>query len=292
MNHQAWLNGVLCDHSLMYDRGLAYGDGFFTTILCYNRQPLNWPGHFQRIQHSLQRLKLGDIKTSELINELQAALSQSAWDGFSILKLIVTRGSGGRGYAPPKPPKLQRLIYVMPAPFQAENTASLAEINAIVCQTSASINPSLAGLKHLNRLENVLARDEVLEQKCDEGLMLNGLGHLVGGAQSNVVLIQQGSDGRRQALTPELDLSGVQGTCLSALKNLSLGLSWREQKITVSDLHGAESLFVCNAVRGVQAVKQLIISDQVKIDYAVEPVQTIHQAWWLWNLSQPGFNTH
>lgn len=288
MNYQAWLNGAPCEQSLVYDRGLAYGDGFFTTILCNKKQPLNWLGHWQRIQRSLQTLKMGDIDQALLIQELQTALSQSSFEGFCVLKLIVTRGSGGRGYAPPTSAKLQRLIYVLPAPFQSENATSLAELNAIVCQTSASINPSLAGLKHLNRLENVLARNEVVEKVSDEGLMFNDFGHLVGGTQTNIVLIRQTSHGP-QAMTPKLNASGVQGTCLTALKNLSSDLNWQEREVTLADLRTAEALFVCNAVRGVQAIKQLIISDQVTVDYAVEPVQTINQAWWLWNLNQLGF---
>lgn len=289
IKHQAWLNGEPCEQSLASDRGLAYGDGFFTTILCSKKQPLNWLGHWQRIQRSLHALKLGDIDQTLLVQELQTALSQSSFEDFCILKLIVTRGSGGRGYAPPKSANLQRLIYLMPAPFESEHLQGLAELNAIVCQTAASINPSMAGLKHLNRLENVLARDEVVEKGCDEGLMFNAFGHLVGGTQSNIVLIRQRSHSL-QALTPKLNLSGVQGTCLSALKQLSLDVHWQEQEITLADLSTAKALFVCNAVRGVQAIKQLIISDQVTIDYAVEPVKTINQAWWLWNLNHPGFH--
>ncbi|WP_051678575.1 aminodeoxychorismate lyase [Thiomicrospira pelophila] len=290
MNQQAWLNGEPTEQLLAYDRGLAYGDGFFTTILCYQKKPLNWLGHWQRIQESLQTLRLGEIDKNQLINELQTALYESASDGFCILKLIVTRGTGGRGYAPPKPSNLHRLIYVMPTPFQPTDVApSLVELSAMICQTAASINPSMAGLKHLNRLENVLARNEVVDNEFDEGLMFNEFGHLVGGTQSNIVLINQTSHGR-QALTPKLDLSGVKGTCLSALKNLSLDLNWQEKTISLSELRTAEAVFVCNAVRGVQAIKQLIISDKVAIDYAIEPVQMIHQAWWLWNLNQPGFD--
>lgn len=290
MKHQAWLNGELTDQLLAYDRGLAYGDGFFTTILCYQQQPLNWQGHWQRILDSLQALRLGEIDKNQLIHELQTALDQSACDGFCILKLIVTRGAGGRGYAPPKLANLHRLIYVMPCPFQSADVApGLVELNAMICQTAASINPSLAGLKHLNRLENVLARNEVVEHGFDEGLIFNEFGHLVGGTQSNIVLINRTSHGR-QALTPKLDLSGVKGTCLSALKNLNLDLNWQEQTITLGQFRAAEAVFVCNAVRGVQAIKQLIISDKVTIDYSVEPVQPIHQAWWLWNLNQPGFD--
>lgn len=289
MKHQAWLNGKPTEQSLAYDRGLAYGDGFFTTVLCNNKQPLNWQGHWRRIQLSLQTLKLGTLDQTQLIQELQTALTQSSFNGFCILKLIVTRGLGGRGYAPPKPADLQRLIYVMPAPFESVNAQSLVELTATVCKTSASINPSIAGLKHLNRLENVLARDEVIEKGADEGLMFNDYGHLVGGTQTNVVLIRQTADGQ-QALMPKLNLSGVQGTCLSALKELSLNIRWQEQDITLADLHTAKALFVCNAVRGVQAIKKLIISDQITIDYAVEPIKNINQAWWLWNLNQSGFH--
>lgn len=290
MKYQAWLNGVPTDQSLVYDRGLAYGDGFFTTILCYQQQPLNWPAHWQRIQVSLQRLRLGEIDKTRLVKELQTALNQSAADDFCVLKLIVTRGLGGRGYTPPESAKLHRLIYIGPAPLTSVTPKTeLSELNAMVCHTAASINSSLAGLKHLNRLENVLARDEVAENGYDEGLMFNDLGHLVGGTQSNIVLIRQTAEGG-QALTPKLVLGGVQGTCLSALRNLKLDLKWQEKNMSLNDLTEADALFVCNAVRGVQAVKQLRISDQKTIRFAVEPIKPIHQAWWLWNLNQQGFN--
>lgn len=289
MKHQAWLNGEPTNQALAYDRGLAYGDGFFTTILCYQQQPLNWSAHWQRIQASLQRLRLGEVNKTQLVNELRTALTQSAADNFCVLKLIVTRGLGGRGYTPPESAMLHRLIYIGPAPLSLEKGVSLNKISAMVCQTAASINSSLAGLKHLNRLENVLARDEVVANGYDEGLMFNELGHLIGGTQSNVVLIRQTAKGD-QALTPKLTLGGVQGTCLSALRNLKLDLKWQEKTMTLKDLTETDALFVCNAVRGVQAVKKLRISDQQTIAFAVEPIEPIHQAWWLWNLNQQGFN--
>lgn len=291
---QAWLNGELCDQALVNDRGLFYGDGFFTTLLCYDQTPLNWVAHWQRLEHSAQRLNFSPLDQTLLIDDIKRALAQCSPLGFSIIKIVITRGIGGRGYASPKPMQLHRLVYLMPLPpglvVSAQATlACMPQINAVVCQTPASINSQLAGIKHLNRLENVLARDEALDSGADDGVMLNQFGFLVGSTQANLVLIRQ-VDSQLMAYTPKSNLSGVAGTCLAGLKSLSLGLTWQEQDLTYTDLAQSDAVFVCNAVRGVQAVYELRNAPQeALIRYQTDLIKPIHQAWWSWIKTQREF---
>lgn len=282
MSHQAWLNGQSEPSAVLMDRGLQYGDGFFTSILVHQGRLLNWSAHWQRLVQSAERLKFPALQESILVENLMSALEQSSADfgkdGFAVIKLIITRGQGA-GYAPPIQSTLQYYVYLTQPGLVSPH--KLLGLNLMRCQSPANINPMLAGIKHLNRLENVMARAEVVEKRADEGLMFTASGQLVGGTQSNVILLNQG-----QLLTPNHKLSGVEGTCLRTLKMLALDLEWRVCDLNWQDVLDAQAVIVCNAVRGVQAVKRIQIeADGQYKSFDTQAVQPIHQAWWSYLMS-------
>ena len=269
--YQAWLNGEVCLKCHAFDRGLHYGDGFFTSILAYQGRLLNWSAHWHRLTQSAKRLAFPALEEAEILTDIQPALAAMQQD-FAVIKLMLTRGLGA-GYAPPKAPQIQRWVFLSQAPGLA--IEFMPKIHVIRCQTPVSENAKLAGIKHLNRLDNVLARAEVETAQADEGLMLNQHQHVICGTQGNLVILREG-----KLCTPTLECAGVEGTCLRTLQSLSLGLEWQVCDLTWQDVVNAQAAFICNAVRGVQVIERLeshLFDGQL--------IQPIHQAWWSYNLT-------
>lgn len=237
----------------VFDRGLQYGDGFFTTAKIENGFLLNWTEHKSRLQKSASRLGFPEIDFDALQRNLKnqflqfSPLSQTE----AVCKILVTRGEGGRGYLPPEGPNMQVFSFLMPLPtFSPE--AIQAELSPIIMEVS----PELAGVKHLNRLTNVMAR-QALSPDCDEAIVLNAFGQVQCGTQSNLFIVQE-----NQIFTPQISLSGVEGT----VRNLLIKSAGVQQKILhLADIYQAEALFFTNAIRGVQIVKSLDLSNGLNL---------------------------
>ncbi|WP_158660969.1 aminodeoxychorismate lyase [Thiomicrorhabdus sp. Milos-T2] len=276
-----WVNGESVKSLSIHDRGLQYGDGFFTTILVRNQQLLNWPAHWRRIEKSSQALFLPTLDKSLLQSWIRSALSeyfQANSQSDCVLKLMVTRGTGGMGYQMPEEIHPNCIFLIKPAPnfIQQEFLATNEPIESMVSinQASSSSQPGLVGLKSLNRLENVLARTEVTQHGFDEGIMLNCLNNAVCGTQSNLFIIKA-----KSVFTPKLDVSGVEGTTRYQLLFLleTLGYDVQQVDLKIEDILQADELFFSNAVRGIQPVKRLLESQ-----FELQQTQKIHQAWLNW----------
>lgn len=262
------------------DRGLQYGDGFFTTILLQDGQPLNWAFHWQRIVRSCEVLRFPAFVEAEILQKItQEFAALELVEKFIGLKIIFSRGIGA-GYGIPANQQPNIILQFSPAPLQdgqrfiAEN---LPQIAALLCQTPASINPALSGVKHLNRLDSVLARTEVLDAGFDEGIMLANQA-LIGGTQTNVLLIKN-----QTIFTPDLTQAGVAGTALARLKNIaqSFGLEWRAENLHQQDLATADAVVFCNALRGLQQANRIQFNQQITKEYQPNQLATkLNQAWW------------
>ena len=250
------------------DRGLAYGDGFFTTMLVINGKVLNWLRHEQRLKEAAERLKFPVLNWQSLQQMLNSALASISHSEPAVIKVIVTRGCGGKGYQPLSSSEARARILVQTLPYPAtDKTAfkmasktvkndqawSFFSVKAQVCQTLWSQNKQLAGLKHLNRLDNVLARNELAEGMT-EGIMLDDAGRVISGTQSNIVLLKGNS-----LVTPNLDSCGIQGTFLASLKNWAprMGYDWQEDDFDLAFLNQVDEVFFCNAVRGIMPMESL-----------------------------------
>ena len=286
----SWFNGQAHDTLSVSDRGLQYGDGFFTTILVVDDFILNWASHWRRLQNSVQSLAFPELDEQQLLNQIKQVLQSSITKltlncPTKVLKLIVTRGEAGRGYQIPNEVQTNLIIQLSKAPAQlqlqcVENELTLTVPDSIeeavaldvnLCKTEAGIQSQLAGIKHLNRLENVLARTEVVNRGQQEGLMVNALQNVISGTQSNLFLIK-GSD----LVTPNLNLSGVEGTTRYQLSLMAeeLGLNWQVLDITLEDLRQTDELFLANAVRGIMPIQ--ILEGRA---YPIEQGQKIQAAW-------------
>lgn len=247
-----FVNYLKSDAINVSDRGFSYGDGVFETLLIENARIISSDFHQQRLMRACQRLFL-PFTLQDLDNAFQFIQKNVHPDGRQCVKLIISRGSGGRGYLPPIKPNLTTVIGFLSAPdyfCHAERGVSLT-----VSNIKASMNTSLAGLKHLNRLENVLAKQDLatinqVNYRDDffESLLLDDDGNLVECVQSNIFWFKNNI-----LHTPLLNRSGVQGTLRSRVLNLSPD-SVNVGRFILDDVLNADEVFICNSLMSIVPV--------------------------------------
>ena len=246
MSGRILIDGVATGLLPADDRGLAYGDGLFETVWIEMGRPRLWPLHRARLEIGCARLGLPCPDPAILLDEMRQLTSDLPQ---AVVRLSLTRGSGPRGYAPPVMAQARRIVAASPAPVT--NPAVLAEgVRLRSCATRWAIQPALAGLKHLNRLEQVLARAEWSEPDTGEGLMLDMDGRVISATAANLFAV---IDGR--CLTPTLDRCGVAGVArawlLAQCPQIEVATLYPEQ------LQCASELFLSSSVRGVVPVAAL-----------------------------------
>lgn len=241
MNARVFTGGHRVDAVPADDRGLAYGDGLFETMRAHHGELPWWRAHWTRLSLGAQRLGLALPDPGQVREEALSLLGGAGGDG--VLKLQVTRGGGGRGYAPPEQALPSWIVshHALPVP--------LPGLRLHWCETRLAVQPALAGLKHCNRLEQVLARRECASAGADEGLMRDTDGDVVSAASANLFVLRAG-----QWSTPPVDRCGVAGVCRG---HLLPALRAREARLSVRDIDAADTLFLCNAVRGILAVARV-----------------------------------
>lgn len=246
----ALINGKEADHLSFLDRGLQYGDGLFETLAIWRSQALCVQRHLQRLARGCQVLGIPMPDTETLRSEI-ATISAGVHRG--VLKLIVTRGNAGRGYTPPDHVAPTRIVSLHPWPHYPLSFWRHG-IAAHRCQVQLSRNRLLAGLKHLNRLEQVLARRDCHIHHCPEGLMLDTSGSVIAGTMSNLFLVRDG-----QLITPRLVHCGVAGVMREIIMEVIRSereLPLRVRAIRLGSVEEAEEIFICNSLIGIWPVKR------------------------------------
>ncbi len=244
---QTWINGQPAEGIALADRGLAYGDGLFETIKVRDGRAVLLERHLARLQEGCQRLMIPcDLQV--LRSELLAYMQQL---GNGVCKLILTRGAGQRGYAMPDPCMPQRILQASSLP-QWPVAYAQQGIQLFTCQLRLSAQPVLAGLKHLNRLEQVLARAEWSDPAYAEGLLLDKQERVVDCVFSNVFIVQD-----QQLLTPELSRNGVAGVMRAELlaRAEAAGIDVQVKDITVQKMLQADEVFTSNSLYGIWPVR-------------------------------------
>jgi len=234
------------------DRGLQYGDGLFETIAVRYRQAVFWREHFDRLQAGCLRLRIPVPDHERLLAEITQLCTQSPTCS-SVLKLIITRGVGGRGYRPPDLVEPTRILSLHPYPDYPSDF-QLEGVVVRFCDTRLAINPLLAGLKHLNRLEQVLARAEWQNPDIQEGIMLDVNGWVIEGTMTNLFYVKSGI-----LYTAMLNESGILGIMRQKIIELAQqqGLQVCEQRYTKNDLLSADEVFLTNSLISIWPVKQI-----------------------------------
>lgn len=240
MSGDVLVDGVAADALPADDRGTRYCDGVFETLRVRGGESVWWDAHLERMACGAQVLGIAMPDASVWRSDLAHAL---AGRREALVRLTLTRGSGGHGYAPPAQSHPRRIVAVHPLPVRRD------AVSAIWCATLAASQPQLAGIKHLNRLPNVLAAREVAAAGVDEGLMCDDAGHAIGGVATNLFVERDGA-----LSTPPLDRCGVAGTCRRwILDNADV----RVRAVSRGEVESADALFLCNSVRGILPVRRL-----------------------------------
>lgn len=232
----------------MTDRGFALGDGLFETIAIRDGRPRFWQAHADRLLDGCRRLAIPAPSIDELLHELEC-VRDGALSGTA--RITVTRGPGPRGYAPPPEPAPTRVVGFYPA---TSASAHKPRFSLRWCETRLALQPALAGLKHLNRLEQVLARAEWTDPAIDEGIMLATDGRVVECVMSNLFLVVDGV-----LVTPALDECGVSGVMRRQVLEAAMGsgIDTEVRRVEPDEVARASAVFVTNALRGIVAVERV-----------------------------------
>lgn len=245
----SWVDGVAADTVRLDDRGLQYGDGLFETMLIRHGRARFLDAHLARLATGCARLAIPFIAADALRAEIAAASARAP--ALALLKVIVTRGSSPRrGYSPVAAGRPRRLMSLFAAPEKPPDTGVDVRLAAL----TVAENPALAGIKHLNRLENVLAAAEAGHENVFESVLRNAAGDVIGGTMSNVFLVQAG-----RVTTPSVDRSGVAGVMRATVLRecARLGIAAGESRIALADLLNADEVFITNARIGVVPVRRV-----------------------------------
>jgi 4-amino-4-deoxychorismate lyase len=231
------------------DRGLQYGDGLFETMSAQDGRVWHFERHMERLAEGGRRLGLPVPDPKLIAAECERAL---AGLGAGSVKLMLTRGPGPRSYRPPAEPAVTRIV-VSSAPKPRNDPDD--GIVMRLCETPLGLNPLLAGLKHLNRLEQVMACAEWDDAAIAEGLMSSVDGRIVCATAANVFLVREG-----RLLTPAIRDCGVAGVMRSIVLSVARDLDLETDILDVrpEDLATADEVFITNAITGVRPVGEIL----------------------------------
>jgi len=231
------------------DRGLQFGDGLFETIAVRVGEIMHWPRHWQRLLLGCERLYIPPPNQTELFTEISSLIAPKQ---NQVIKVIYTRGQSSRGYAFTEL-ESNRIVLQFSWPLFDEANYEQG-IDIFQCETRLAHQPLLAGLKHLNRLENVLARHEWSDAQFAEGIIKDIKGCVVEGTMSNVFLVKD-----NKLITPDLTQCGVAGITRQRIIEIA-----QENQITIHIgavteelLFDADEMFVCNSIIGVWPVRKM-----------------------------------
>lgn len=250
LQHDYLINGRREVGIKPYDRGFSYGDGVFRTMPAHSGQVLNWGRHFKRLQSDCNAL--GIVCPSEDVLQGDIAKLMNA-DESCVIKAIITRGESERGYAVPPLAQPTRVVMKSALPVYPEHYYADG-VALFLCQTRLSHQPRLAGIKHLNRLENVLARMEWVDAQVADGLLLDLDGNVIECTMSNLFL-RQGD----HLVTPDLSRCGVAGVTRERIMELAprLGYTIEARSLRLSELIDADEVVICNSLYGIWQVRKL-----------------------------------
>jgi 4-amino-4-deoxychorismate lyase len=234
------VDGVPSATLSVLDRGLAFGDGVFRTLAVRAGHPLNWSWHARRLAADCAALRLDPPEPARLLEELRHVAA-----GDATAKIIITRGAAARGYAI-TPAKPTRIVAAFP-PVSHPAEAARDGVRVRRCTLVLSEQPRLAGVKSLNRLENVLARGEWHEPDIAEGLLGDARGNVIEGVACNLFLARAGA-----VATPKLDRCGVVGAQRERVRELlsRAGIEVTERDLPWSALEEADEVFLTNSLIG------------------------------------------
>ncbi|MEO6927134.1 MAG: aminodeoxychorismate lyase [Rhodanobacter sp.] len=240
------VNGAIASQASVFDRGFGYGDGLFESVrLVDGRAPL-WPRHMHRLADGCARLRIPAPDALQLWSEVQRVSEELAQ---AVVRITVTRGIGERGYAPPVSPQPCRVVAAFAAPTPGDDVYNHG-LHMRVCDLRLAEQPLLAGIKHLNRLEQVLARAEWSDPAIAEGLLRDSHDRVISATMANLFVVIDGV-----LVTPVLDRCGVAGVARAEV--LATHPQARVTELNLAALSAASEIFLSSSVRGILPVQSL-----------------------------------
>lgn len=262
------VNGEYLETININDRGLQYGDGVFETMAVHNGKIPLWESHWQRLNLGCEKLLIPLPDKSIIENEIEL-LSHKNNSAHFVIKLILTRGIGKRGYRFTKEQSPTRILSVYDWPNYSEHFQTEG-VSVRYCESSLSENSKLSEIKHLNRLEQIMARNEWDDDEFQEGLMLTTKGNVIDGTMSNIFAVQD-----NMIFTPGLSLCGVAGVMRKTVINIAkeLGIAVYEKDFTKSELEMADELFLTNSLFGIWPIKRIFKTQFTKVGAVTKQLQ-------------------
>lgn len=249
------INGKLVNGIAPTNRGFAYGDGIFRTMRLINGALQDWPLHYQTLVADCGKIQIVCPSAELLLQEFKHLISSVEDPSFTsaIVKIIITRGDGARGYAPPAICEPSRVLILSDLPVYPPDIYRQG-VALYSCQTRLAAQPLLAGIKHLNRLENVLARAEQKDPRFFDGLLRDYDDHVIEAVSGNLFVCKAGV-----IMTPTLERCGVAGVMRQKV------LDWYKthaqsvvsKDLVMDDLLTADGVVIVNSVYGVLQVTQI-----------------------------------
>jgi len=245
------VNGEKTDSISVTDRGLQFGDGIFETIRIHQGKPVWWQQHMDRLLDGCHRLRFADIPDVDTLQQEVTALASDCVAG--VLKIIITRGYSNSGYATPADTPANRILFLTPG-MRHQSRAGQGIVMGVCSQRLAG-HDSLSGIKHLNRLEQVIARLQCQAEGWDEGVMLDDQGTVIEGTMSNLFIWRED-----HLLTPSLQKTGFKGLCREIIIALAAenGITVEQTKLQLEDLTNSSGIFVTNSLIGIWPVINFI----------------------------------
>ncbi len=240
------IDGKKQSKASIFNRNTQFGDGLFETCLVENKKLLFWSNHFERMKLGCDRLKISMIDETLWLSDIKKAFSLMKIDN-CIVKLVLSRGESLRGYSYKDNIRPIRMTIVSELKKNNKNKIFSLEF----CNSGYNSNPKLAGIKHCNRLEQVIARAGI---KVDDGIMLDENENVVSVTQGNIFCIQ----GNR-LITPNLDKCGIEGTRRAVILKIAvdLGFDINIKNLSVAELLRSDEVFISNSIQGVGPVNQI-----------------------------------
>ncbi len=243
------VNGIESDWISVRDRGLTYGDGVFRTFVLRGGKPVQWSRQYAKLAADCEALRIACPPAAVLEHDLAAVAMRSP---DCVIRIVITRGAGERGYAIPAVASPVRAVSASPLPDYPQRHYDRG-VRVQACRMRLAAQPALAGIKHLNRLENVLARAEWSDPEIAEGLLCDTDGNVIGGTMSNLFLARGG-----QLVTPDLARCGVAGVQrdlvieLAGINSIRVGIA----NVSIDEMLAADELFLVNSVIGVWQIAE------------------------------------
>ncbi|WP_213999756.1 aminodeoxychorismate lyase [Arsukibacterium sp.] len=227
------------------DRCFLYGDGFFSTVRVTDGIPQLWPLHLARLQHSARQLAIDIADWHQVTNAVAATIAAEQLTD-AVLKIQISRGDGLRGYSPAGIAPAS--IFISHSQLPDYRQWQRQGVNLLLAELRLAVQPALAGLKHCNRLEQVLLKQEAIARQAEDLLVCDQQGFITEAIAANLFMHRAG-----RWYTPELTRAGVAGVMRSQLlaRHADIGLvNWQ-----LSELATVDAMVLTNALMGLVPVQ-------------------------------------